>query len=185
MALEQAYAEGDYEGARAHFENPLRIQEKSLGPDHPEVAIALGLYGVLLRRAGDPDGARRSYERALAILEAAVGPDDMDAARTRSYLGYLEYSLGNYDDARRHTLRALEEYRRIFSSGHRALAGPLYNLACLSALEGERDQALEFLREAVACGYAERGLLDDPDFAALRGDTEFEAIVSEVRQRWE
>jgi hypothetical protein len=61
----------------------------------------------------------------------------------------------------------------------------LYNLACLDALEGNEETALERLREAIAAGWATTRILDDPDLDSLRGDPRFEALVAEVRERLE
>jgi tetratricopeptide (TPR) repeat protein len=62
----------------------------------------------------------------------------------------------------------------ILDDGLRAKPGNaamLYNLACLEALDGRREQALEHLRESIAldetmAGYAR----EDPDFDALRDE---------------
>jgi hypothetical protein len=58
-----------------------------------------------------------------------------------------------------------------------------YNLACLAAKTGERDRALDLLRAALDRGFAAGIIFDDPDLAGLRGDSEFEALVAEVRRR--
>ena len=39
---------GDLAGARAAFERALAIDEKSFGPDHPEVATDVNNLGVVL-----------------------------------------------------------------------------------------------------------------------------------------
>ena len=53
-----------------------------------------------------------------------------------------------------------------------------YNQACYSALLKDRDKAIYFLKQAIARGFdAKYKIAHDPDFASLRGDPEFEAIV--------
>jgi hypothetical protein len=61
----------------------------------------------------------------------------------------------------------------------------LYNLACLDALEGNEETALERLREAIDTGWATTRILDDPDLDSLRGDPRFEAVVADVKGRLE
>ena len=61
----------------------------------------------------------------------------------------------------------------------------LYNLACLDALEGDRETALERLRQAAAAGWARARIFDNPDLHSLRGDPRFEALVAEVAERLE
>jgi mannose-6-phosphate isomerase-like protein (cupin superfamily) len=53
-----------------------------------------------------------------------------------------------------------------------------YNLACMHALDGERDAALEALERAVALEPKSREwAARDEDFASLRGDDRFNALV--------
>lgn len=53
-----------------------------------------------------------------------------------------------------------------------------YNLACLEAVEGRRDGALDALRTAIgARPDVANWARDDDDLAGLRGDPEFEALV--------
>jgi mannose-6-phosphate isomerase-like protein (cupin superfamily) len=71
--------------------------------------------------------------------------------------------------------------RAIFEEGfaaHPDSAGLYYNLACFEAMEGRRDEALASLRRAGALNsdmpkYAR----EDADFASLRDDPEFRALV--------
>src|SRR5262249_10950562 len=58
-----------YEAAGPLFERALAIREKTLGPDHPEIAQSLNNLAVLLKNQGDLSGARALVERALAICE--------------------------------------------------------------------------------------------------------------------
>lgn len=54
--------------------------------------------------------------------------------------------------------------------------GDRYNLACGYALNGQRDEALTELRTLLARG-VDFGAGQDRDFASLRGDPEFDALV--------
>ena len=58
--------------------------------------------------------------------------------------------------------------------------GLYYNLACLEALEGDRDKALAALRRALELTRSQAELAasarQDEDFVSLRGDPEFEAL---------
>jgi hypothetical protein len=56
----------------------------------------------------------------------------------------------------------------------------LYNLACCEALAGHRDEALEHVRRAAELSERlRRGAARDDDFASLRDDPQFRAIVGE------
>jgi tetratricopeptide (TPR) repeat protein len=73
---------------------------------------------------------------------------------------------GRYDEARRVLLEGLEE-----KPGSAAL---LYDLACVEALAGESNRALELLDEAVAQNERFREYAQtDEDFASIRDDPRF------------
>jgi hypothetical protein len=54
-----------------------------------------------------------------------------------------------------------------------------YNLACLHAREGRREDALSTLRRAIELDPAmRRAAADDEDFASLRGDADFQSVIA-------
>ncbi len=70
-----AYAE-----AEPLCERALAVWEKALGPDHPDVALALhNVARLYLARAAYAE-AEPLCERALAIVEKALGLDHPDVA---------------------------------------------------------------------------------------------------------
>ncbi len=98
---------GDYAGARVVSERALRIDEATLGPDHPNVALDANNLGNVLRALGDYAGARAAFERALQIDEAASGPDHPNVARDVNNLGRVLQALSDYAGARTAFERAL------------------------------------------------------------------------------
>ena len=91
--------EGNYAAARPLGERALRINEKALGPDHPEVAINSNNLAYLLSQQGDQEGARRLYERALTINEKTLGPDHPYVGQNLDSLAGLLSKQGLYKDA--------------------------------------------------------------------------------------
>jgi tetratricopeptide (TPR) repeat protein len=59
--------------ALPHLEHVLALLEKAEGPDHPDIATALGTLGMVQAHAGEIEKARATYERAIAIREKALG----------------------------------------------------------------------------------------------------------------
>jgi predicted esterase len=61
----------------------------------------------------------------------------------------------------------------------------LYWRGCLTAVMGDRENALRLLEEAVERGHwwSEATLRGEPDFTALRGDARFEALIEACRGR--
>jgi hypothetical protein len=68
---------------------------------------------------------------------------------------------------------------------HPSTAVSVYNLSCLAARQGRRDEALSLLRESVDHGapaHIDLGIDQDPDLKSLHGDPRFDALVAEARQ---
>jgi len=56
----------------------------------------------------------------------------------------------------------------------------------VAALQGQREEALRHLHDAVEHGYSNpKSLLEDSDLASLRGDPEFERIVAAAKKNQE
>ena len=64
---------GRYDEAISLAERALRIREKSLRPDHPEVAQSLNNLAVLYRATGDYAKAEPLYQRALGFGSRPLG----------------------------------------------------------------------------------------------------------------
>jgi len=74
-AAEQAATAGDFKAAARHLHDALAIQERELGPAHPDVASTLNNLGVVCERIGDYAEAERCYRRACEIVTAAFPPE--------------------------------------------------------------------------------------------------------------
>jgi tetratricopeptide (TPR) repeat protein len=78
------------------FRRSLAINEKSFGPDHPKVAIALNNLAVLYFRQGKYSEVEPLFKRALAINEKKLGPDHPEVATDLSNLASTYIEEGKY-----------------------------------------------------------------------------------------
>ena len=90
---------GDDGGAEALFRRALAIEEKALGPEHPDVATILSNLAEPLLNEGDYSGAERLFRRAVAINENALGPDHPAMAGVLNNLAKLLHAKGDYAGA--------------------------------------------------------------------------------------
>ena len=99
---------GDFPGGRQAFEAALAIDERRLGPTHPNVARDANYLGLVLRDLYQLDLALAAHERALAIAEAEFGPHHPLVARYVNNLGTVLMDQGD-------ALGALAAFRRAFA----------------------------------------------------------------------
>ena len=96
------------------------------------------------------------------------------------------WSEGNYAEAEKLYRETLDIHRRVLGPESPDTAISTYNLGCVAARRGRRDEALSFLREAVDHGLprdVDLGIDKDPDLKSLHGDPRFDALVAYAKLR--
>ncbi len=63
-----------YTESQTFFQRAITIGEKTLGPDHPNLAIRLNNLALLYKKQGKYEEAEPLYRRAIAIFEKVFGP---------------------------------------------------------------------------------------------------------------
>ena len=147
---------GRYPEAEPLFRNALAIGEKTLGPNHPNVAIQLNNLANLLQDQGKYDEAEPLYRRALAIHEKVLGPNHPNVATQLNNLASLFYAQGKYDEAEPLYRRALAIDEKALGPNHPGVATDLNNLALLLSKQGNYDEAEPLMRRAL--GIEEKAL---------------------------
>ncbi|CAG0969031.1 partial Regulatory protein AfsR, partial [Anaerolineales bacterium] len=131
----------DFAGARAAYERALRIFEKALGEDHPNVATLVNNLGMVLQDLGDHARAKAAYERALRIDEAAFGPGHPKVAIRINNLGNVLQDLGDYVGAKAAFERALKIDEAVFGPDHPRVAIRINNLGMVLQDLGDHARA--------------------------------------------
>ncbi len=128
----------------------------------PDWARPHNSLAVVLRLLHRPKEAEKE---AVSAIELA--PDDI--ASQNNYANLLT-SLGRITEAEEHYRTALN-----LDPNH---PRPYYNLACLYAVEGQENDAMEMLTEAVHRSDAlRRDAMNDPDLESLRDRSDFQELV--------
>lgn len=145
---------GDYRGALADFDRALAFR--------PYDPAALDNRGVARLHLGDFEGALKDYDRSLVLR-----PDHPVTLENR---GVAKAYLGNYASA-------LKDYQLALNLKPND-PSPMYNIACLYALQHQDEAALEWLERAIAQDdiWRERARTDS-DFASLHTNTTFIQLV--------
>ena len=176
MAIER---KPDCEGAynilgRAYFASgqyaeAVRLTDRALEMNGDDYNVYIP-YALSLRQLGKGEAAKELDDRMRRVVEQQLElvPEDV---RARILLANSYASIGKTDDAVRQlqtavTLRPNEP-------------NVLYNAACTFGLMEKKTEALDMLRRAREAGYSN---LDwaarDPDLTCLRGDPDFERLIS-------
>ena len=114
----QLYRAGKYAEAIPLAQRALAIDEKALGPDHPDVGRDLNNLARLYDSQGRYGDAEPLYKRALAIAEKAFGPDHPDVGTALNNLAELYDSQGRYGEAEPLYKRALAIREKALGPDH-------------------------------------------------------------------
>jgi tetratricopeptide (TPR) repeat protein len=85
----------DFAGAQQAYKQALQLDEKIIGPDHPDVVLRLNNLCHILRRGGDLVQARTCIERALAIGRRTLDPEHFYITSAMSNLAATLGDEGN------------------------------------------------------------------------------------------
>jgi TolB-like protein/Flp pilus assembly protein TadD len=152
--------ESRWEEALEHYEEAARVR--------PEDYQALLLMPVPLVRLGQHEESLEALRRGLRVARKhlELNPDDARAL----YLGAI-------------ALMQLDEPETALKWAERAYAvdpsdpAVLYNLACVYAVGGRTEQAIDYLSQAVQNGFGHREWIDtDADLDSLREDPRFKTL---------
>ena len=123
---------------------------------------------------GNPDPEPRPIRLGIRHVGAAGDPAEVGDS---SHLPGLQ-RLGE--------LEAAAEDANLCIEKEPATPESLYAAACVAALSARklrspqlREQAIEILKQAIACGTPRQKLLDDPDLSVLQNEAEFRKLTGE------
>jgi choline-sulfatase len=189
-----SFAEDDLDQAERQYRKALEIS-----PGFVEALSNLGMIAVL---RGDEAGAESWYRKAMAA--------DPAYPWVHRRLADLFYERGDFARALaeyRQTLAAEpEDFESLIQAGNaarhagdpHAAAGyfetatrlrpdswiPLYNRACLSAVQGDATGAIALLQKAAEKGFRQPELLrEDKDLETLRGRPEMRRLLTAAERR--
>jgi tetratricopeptide (TPR) repeat protein len=149
-AAESLEYAGDYTEAEPLFRRAVVIDEKVLGPDHPDMARDLNNLATLLYTEGDYAGAEPMLRRAVVIDEKALGPDHPTVAIDLSGLAKLLQAKGDYAGAEPLFRRALAIDGKALGLDNANVAVDLNNLAELLWMMVDYAKAEPLYRQALA-----------------------------------
>jgi adenylate cyclase len=158
------FQESKLEEAAHWFEEAARVKPQ----DYQTLILLAMVYRGLHREADALEAHRRGLDNAKKHLE--LHPDDARAL----YLGAGSWAqLGNREEAARWARQALA-----MDPEEPAI---LYNVACVFAVLGRTDEALDYLEKVTTTGEFYRSwAAKDSDLESLRGHPRFQKIIQQL-----
>jgi tetratricopeptide (TPR) repeat protein len=142
-------ARAQYAEAEPLYRRGLEIDEKSLGKDHPTVAIRLNNLAALFKVTNRLTEAEPLMRRALEIDEKSFGKDHPEVATDLNNLANLLQATNRLAEAEPLMRRALEIVEKSFGNDHPNVAIQLNNLAQLLQATNRLAEAEPLMRRAL------------------------------------
>jgi tetratricopeptide (TPR) repeat protein len=189
----------DYESAQREFEAAIRLDPRSFDAHYfyGRMCFEAGKLAEAARLFAQAEAVRSEDYQAVSLLEMVYRglgrAADAAAARQRALRAIEQHLELNPGDARAWCMGALalSQLGNIAMSlawADRALAldpdegAVAYNAACLYALQGHPERAIELLEAAVDKGYSKprEWVSHDPDLTSLRDLPRFRALLERL-----
>jgi eukaryotic-like serine/threonine-protein kinase len=173
-------------GSRAEAEKVYRetmeAQRRVLGAENPDTLTAVNSLANNLHDQGHNVEAEKLATEVLIVRRRVLGPDHPETLKTMSDLAGILASAGKFAEAK--TLYSELVQKASNTPTQSGVAGAWYDFACGAAIAGYREEALNYLGQAVDHGYNDgEHMSKDDDLKSLRGDPKFQELVSAARQR--
>ena len=141
---------GEYEQAKALFEQALAVQQEVLGAEHPEVADSLNNLGVVHAALGEYEESKRVGLRVLKFWQDVQGQEHPRVADSLTNLGMIYEFLGDYEQVRRSNMQALAIREQTLGPEHPKVADSLNNLGIVYSSLGDHEEAKVMHSRALA-----------------------------------
>jgi serine/threonine protein kinase len=161
----------------------LAAQTKVLGPENPDTLASEANLSRVLNNEGRYHEAETTARQAFDVQRRTLGPRHEDTIVSLQYLATAMVYSHRYPEAKELFTSIIE------SSGETPELNNSvfwYDFACVAVVAGAHEDALHYLREAVAHGYSDAAHMRmDADLKPLHGDPRFVQLVNETQKRAE
>jgi CHAT domain-containing protein/regulator of replication initiation timing len=173
--IQSATAEKRWADAIAVANQARAIEEKTKGPEHPEVAGTLGLTAGWLARLDRFTEAEPLLRRSLAIFRKRLGDGHPLTASATNNLAANLAEQGKYEEAQALYLQSLEVCRKFYGEQHRRTAACYGNVGSALTRQGRYLEAATYLERALAIA---NGVMKEGEAELALYETNFAANLN-------
>jgi eukaryotic-like serine/threonine-protein kinase len=172
--------EGQIGEAETLERETVAVANRVLGSTDPVALVFQTTLAKILIRAGRYAEAEKIARDAFGAEVRTLRPQHPYTIETLQTLGTALAHMGRYPEA-------AQLFRDTIGQGNSMPRASRYqawySFACVAAVAGRPDDALQYLGEAVDRGYSDAdGLMYDENLKALRPNPKFQQLVSQLRQ---
>jgi eukaryotic-like serine/threonine-protein kinase len=157
----------------------LAVQQRVLGPQNPNTLISQSNLADILIRERRYEEAEKLASDTWNIQQRTLGPGHPDTVDSLRALGIAMAYRHHYADADRLFRSALDTLNGADQENRWSV---WYAHACAAAAANRIDDALQYLREAMALGYKDaEGLMADEDLKVLHHNAQFKELIGTLK----
>ena len=179
LAEQHRYAE-----AEKQLRELLDVQRRVIGPENPDTLHTISDLASTLGSDGRYPEAEKLQRELLDARLRVLGSEAPDTLQTKTGLSNTLSHEGHFDAAEKLLGETIGTERRLFGPDNPRTVKAVYNMACLEAQMGKREEAFKFLKESVEHGMTARRaqhLEVDSDLKSLHSDPRFAALVTRAK----
>jgi tetratricopeptide (TPR) repeat protein len=141
--------QGKYTEAIAYYEKSLKIRQKTLPANHPNLASCYNNIGNVYDNMGEYSKALSYYEKALEIQQKTLPANHPDLATSYNNIGLVYKNMGEYSKALSYYEKALEIQQKTLPANHPDLATSYNNIGSVYDNMGEYSKALSYYEKSL------------------------------------
>ncbi|CAF1226146.1 unnamed protein product [Adineta steineri] len=141
--------QGKYEEALTLYKKSLAMYQKTLPPNHLNLASSYNNIGNVHYIMGNYPKALSSHEKAIEIRQQSLPSNHPDLAKSYGNIGLVYADMGNYPKALSSHEKALEIHQQYLPSNHPDLAKSYNNIGLVHYNMGDYPKALSSHEKAL------------------------------------
>jgi tetratricopeptide (TPR) repeat protein len=138
-----------YDKALEYQEKSLAIRLKTLGVEHPDVAMSYNNIGILYRHKVEYDKALEFYEKSLEVRLKTFGGEHPTVALSYINIGDIYQNICEYDKALEYYEKSLMIHLKTYGGEHPDVAMSYNNIGEICQNKGYYDKALEYYEKSL------------------------------------
>ncbi|CAF1459986.1 unnamed protein product [Adineta steineri] len=161
--------QGKYEEALTLYKKSLAMYQKTLPPNHLNLASSYNNIGNVHYIMGNYPKALSSHEKALEIRQQSLPPNHPDLATSYNNIGIVHKNMGNYPEALSSHEKAFEIWQKSLPPNHPDLAASYNNIGAVHNDMGNHPKALSYYEKTLEIDQQSLPL-NHPDLAKSYGN---------------